>query len=244
MNLRWEVEMTLKMPFKTIKELPPTIQKLPVKAQEMFLAAFNDSYPRVGESAAFRVAWAVVKKRFKEVNGKWVAKGMGMSFYTFTMDNKGDSFVKKGADGEYYLEAVLSDEMLDSDGYRFTAEALEEYANQINTHGMAGFITHADWDEFKIANSHLPEQAFVEKARQERKGILKTIKAIYQKGKLWIKALIDKRYVNQVKKFNKVSIEALVPERYRPGREYRGGYALGFALDNNAINPRAEARIV
>lgn len=232
------------MQYKTIKELPKAVQKLPVTAQKLFLNASNSSSVRVGREMGDKVAWTAVKKRFVKTGEQWIGKGLGLNLFKFTMENSGSSFVKKGRDGEFYLEAVLSDSMYDSEGFRFTEKALKSYEEQINTYGMAGFITHSDWDDFKMSNSHLSEQAFIKKARTERKGILKTVKAIYRKGKLWIKALIDKRYVKQVEKFDKVSIEALVPQRFRPGREYTGGFPLGFALDNNAINPRAEARIV
>jgi len=229
------------IPYKTNNELPSTIRKLPYKAQSLYRSSFNSSYSRTkSDSIASKVAWTVVKKRFKKVDGNWIAKGLSNDFYSFTMNtNSNEMFISKAKDGEYYLEATLSDDKPDSDGKRFTSESLKDYADQINNYGIAGFITHADWDAFKMKYGHLSEQAFVAKARLERRGILKTVKAIYEKGKLWIKALIDKRYLNHVKKFNKVSIEALVPSRFQGNNEYRGGHVLGFALDNNAINPRA-----
>lgn len=236
--------MVFLMPYNSTSELPESLKKLPVKAQQMFMTTFNNSYERVGEESAFKVAWAVVKKNFKKVDDKWVARGMGLDLFTFSMETKGEVFIQKGEDGEYYLEAVLSDVILDSQGKRFTTEALQEYANQINNHGISGFITHADWKEFIMKHSHLSEDAFVAKARESRKGILKAVRAVFENGKLWIKALIDKRYLNRVKEFNKVSIEALVPKRLQTNSEYKGGYVLGFALDNAAVNPRAIAQIV
>jgi cation transport regulator ChaB len=227
------------MPYKTNEELPKEIRNLPYKAQSLFRTTFNKVYPQRGETIAFKIAWEVVKKRFKKVDGKWVAKGMGFNLYSFKLENTGEAFIKKGDDGEHYLEAVLSDNMLDSDGKAFTPEVLQDYAEQINKYGISGFITHSDWNKFCMEHSHLPESVFIEKARQ-RKGILKTVKAIYDKGKLWIKALIDKRYLKRVKEFNKLSIEAFVPKNHQIGNKYVGGYVLGFALDNNAINPRAK----
>ena len=92
--------------------------------------------------------------------------------------------------------------------------------------------------------SHLDKDTFVAKARQERKGILKVVKAVYEKGKLWIKAIIDKRYIKRVKGFKSMSLEAYIPENKQSGNKYFGGEILGLALDNNAINPRARiARI-
>jgi len=225
------------MPYKNIKELPESLQKLPVKAQQMFLQAFNKSYDEYGETRAFKIAWGVVKKKFKRINDKWVAKGMGFNLYTFELEVN-DTLIQKSEDGEYYLEGILSDTMTDKEGKKFTEEALKGFARQINENGLSGFITHEDWKDFCINNSHLGDEVFIAKARK-RKGILKVIKAIYEKGKLWIKALIDKRYLKRVKKFNKMSLEAYIPKSYQKGNEYEKGHILGLALDNNAINPRA-----
>lgn len=233
------------MPYKNISELPSSLRKLPAKAQTIYMTTFNSSYAKhKSDSISSKIAWAAVKTKFKRVGEEWVAKGMGLNLYTFNLEVENDIFIQKGKSGEYYLEATLSDTMTDSQGNRFTEHALKQYAEQINSHGVPGYITHGDWDEFKMKYRHLPEGEFVSRARTERKGILKTVQAVYKKGKLWIKALIDKRYLNHVRKFNKVSIEALVPSKYQNNSEYDGGYVLGFALDNNAINNRATAQVV
>ena len=224
------------MVYKTIKELPASIKKLPIKAQQMFLKAYNKSYINYGETTAFKIAWGIVKKQFKLVKGEWVAKGMSLNFYSFKLKNSNNFFINKASNGESYLEGILSTNDKDNDGDTFTEEALKSFAKQINEYGIAGFITHADWDEFKMKNSHLPREAFIAKARSQRKGILKTIKAVYEKGKLWIKALIDKRYVKRAKQFTRMSIEAIIPSKYNNNKVYSGGDVLGFALDDRAIN--------
>ena len=225
------------MPYENIKELPESLQKLPVKAQQMFLQAFNKSYDEYGDTQAFKIAWGVVKKKFKRINNQWVAKGMGFNLYSFELETN-NAFIQKADDGEYYLEGILSDTMTDREGKQFTEEALIDFAKQINENGLSGFITHEDWKNFCMSNSHLGDEVFIAKARK-RKGILKVIKAVYEKGKLWIKALIDKRYLKRVKKFNKMSLEAFIPKNYQKGNDYVRGHILGLALDNNAINPRA-----
>lgn len=233
----------MKMPYDSVKDLPKSVKKLPVSAQKLFVKVFNKTYKNKSEEVAFKIAWSAVKKKFKKKNGSWVAKGEGFTLFTFEMNNNSDVFVKKSDDGEYYLEGVLSDVGVDTQGNRFTEETLKDYAEQINKHGIGGFITHKDWKEFCLNNSHLPEEAFVAKAREERKGIIKTVKAIYDKGKLWIKGLIDKRYLKRIKGFKKMSIEAVVPKRYQKNNNYYGGYVLGFALANDAANPRTNATI-
>ena len=231
------------MPYNSIKELPESIKKLPISAQEIFKNVFNKVYKNNGDELSFKIAWAAVKKKFKKVDNKWVAKSNNYTLFKVELENNSELFVNKSDDGEYYLEGVLSDVGLDVHNTRFTEEALKDYAEQINKHGIGGFITHKDWKQFCMNNSHLPEEVFIAKARNERKGILKAIKAVYEKGRLWIKALIDKRYLNRVKKFTKMSIEALVPKRYQQSNTYKGGYVLGFALDDDVANKRTSAKI-
>lgn len=228
------------MPYSSIKELPKEVKVLPHKAQVMFMKAFNSSYGRTNyDAVAFKVAWSIVKKRFKKVNGKWVAKGFLPDLYTFDLSMKGEEFVIKAEDGEYYLEGVLADIYPDSQGYAFTEEALKSFEEQINSGQIIGGITHDEYKNLIMKYSHLPTEEFIAKALSERKGILKTVKAIYEKGRLWIKALVDKRYLNHIKKFKKMSIEAFIPKELQENGNYLGGKVLGFALDNNAINRRA-----
>lgn len=227
------------MPYKDVSQLPESIKKLPHKAQILFLKAFNEVDDKYDEETSFEIAWGVVKKKFKKVDGKWIAKGMSNEVYTFNIDIKEDLFIQKADDGNYYIEGVLSDILPDMDGFSPTPELLENWANQINDMPIFGGITHEEWNELKMKYAHLPEEEFIAKARSERKGILKTVKAIYEKGKLIIKAIVDKRYINHVKKFNKMSLEALVPKKYQVGTKYTGGTILGFALDNNAVNQRS-----
>lgn len=227
------------MPYNTIKDLPESIKKLPIGAQKIFRSAFNSSFKKNGEERAFKIAWVAVKRRFKKVDDKWVAKGLGHCFYRFELAQNDNLFIQKGKDGEYYLEGVLSDNKMDSMGKKFTPETLKDFAHQINKRGIFGGITHGEWDSLKMKYSHLSEDEFIEKALNERKGILKVIKAVFDKGKLWIKALIDKRYLNHVNKFKSMSIEALIPKKYQQGDQYTGGTVLGLALDNSPVNSRA-----
>lgn len=69
------------MPYASNADLPPAVKKnLPTHAQNIFRAAFNNfmkGRPSGQEQAGFRVAWAAVKRKFKQVSGKWVAKDDG-----------------------------------------------------------------------------------------------------------------------------------------------------------------------
>jgi len=68
------------VPYASNDELPPSVRDhLPTHAQDIFRAAFDAAFaahagdPRQ-EEAAFRIAWAAVKKQYRKMGADWVAK--------------------------------------------------------------------------------------------------------------------------------------------------------------------------
>lgn len=74
------------MPYKTTKDLPENIQQhLPLHAQEIYLAAFNNAWQQYKDSkkrrdkvsreeVAHKVAWAAVKHVYHKQGDKWEKK--------------------------------------------------------------------------------------------------------------------------------------------------------------------------
>lgn len=69
------------MPYVTIEDLPPSLDRLPIHAREIFLAAFNNAWrsyadrgSAVQEEIAHRVAWAAVKRRYRKRGDLWVER--------------------------------------------------------------------------------------------------------------------------------------------------------------------------
>ncbi len=67
------------MPYASIFDLPPAVRRMPEHAQEIFRASFNSAWESYAdrmdrEEIAFRVAWAAVKKRYREIEGVWVPR--------------------------------------------------------------------------------------------------------------------------------------------------------------------------
>lgn len=67
------------MPYSSNEALPPAIRHhLPAHGQDIFRAAFNNAYSEYrDEAAAFRVAWAAVKKSYAKHAGIWVPRNAG-----------------------------------------------------------------------------------------------------------------------------------------------------------------------
>jgi cation transport regulator len=68
------------MPYRSTLDLPPPIREhLPIHAQEIFMASFNDAFEEYagradGEAIAFRVAWAAVKRKYRKIGDEWIEK--------------------------------------------------------------------------------------------------------------------------------------------------------------------------
>jgi cation transport regulator len=69
------------MPYRANADLPPPVRdRLPPHAQDIFREAFNAAFaahatdPR-REEAAFRIAWAAVKRSYEKIGGAWVERG-------------------------------------------------------------------------------------------------------------------------------------------------------------------------
>jgi cation transport regulator len=68
------------MPYAANADLPPSVRShLPEHAKDIFREAFNHAYaahshdPRQ-EEAAFRIAWAAVKREYEKIGDEWVEK--------------------------------------------------------------------------------------------------------------------------------------------------------------------------
>ena len=68
------------MPYLANEDLPPGPRALPEHGQDIFREAFNHAFaahandPR-REEAAFRIAWAAVRRRYAKVGRGWVERG-------------------------------------------------------------------------------------------------------------------------------------------------------------------------
>jgi len=63
------------MPYASNDDLPDSVRNhLPPEAQDIFRETFNRAFGRYDEAAAFRIAWAAVKRRYEKVDGVWVPR--------------------------------------------------------------------------------------------------------------------------------------------------------------------------
>jgi cation transport regulator len=68
------------MPYEFNEDLPPSVRDhLPEHAQDIFREAFNHAYAEHKgdsrqEEAAFRIAWAAVKRSYKKIGREWMRR--------------------------------------------------------------------------------------------------------------------------------------------------------------------------
>lgn len=69
------------MPYASVNDLPASVRAhLPLHAQEIYLAAFNNAWTEYQdrgterrEEIAHRVAWAAVKRKYQKAGDRWIS---------------------------------------------------------------------------------------------------------------------------------------------------------------------------
>ena len=191
------------------------ISALPPVAQAHYRQVHDYVIKTSNEAVASRVAWESTKSKLRRVDGKLVANEEDFIIpvlYEFSMSPKGDSeIIFNEVDGELTVDAVLADTTTftnpNGESRQFDEAALQELADQINKEGSVAPITNHD-ELKRLFIKHGGNSEAIVKEMKESRGIIKSIKAVVEKGKLWIRALLDKRYKNHAQKFKGVSLEA------------------------------------
>lgn len=226
------------MPYSGINDskLPSYVKKLPDSARSKWVAIFNEVYNREGEELAFIVAnnWLKkhVKKQSVEANTSQAVVIEKVSF-----DLSGEQLVKLSEAGEEYIDFVLADTGIIRNGDQYPEALLMKWLEQINNGLFVGDIDHEEYD--KILSSTASAEQAAELIKNTKKGIAKSLRAIYEKGKLWVRAIIDKRYKRLIENAKGVSLEAIISRD--ANNKVVDGDLLGFtfAVKDDPVNPRA-----
>jgi hypothetical protein len=153
----------------------------------------------------------------------------------FTVEDS--QLVKQTENGEEYMSAILADVGITNTGHRFSEQVLMKFAEQINQTLPVGDIDHELMTELE-SKGYSNEQ--IAQLLKSKNGIVKAVKAIYEKGKLWVKLLIDKRYKKVVEKAKGLSLEAIATVQ-SDTKQIMDADLLGFtvAYNHSPANPRS-----
>ncbi len=225
------------MPYNNINDesLPSYIKNKSEVLRKKWIQIFNSTYKKEGEEIAFIVANKWLKNQIKITTTTAKTEQVTREIIRFSVDTK--ELIKKTDNGEEYISAVLTDNLSDSEGTKLPDEILKKWETHINNNPIIGDIDHEEYD--KLLSSGLTDEEVQERLR-EKPGIAKAIKAIYEKGKLWIQAIIDKRYKKVIEKSKGVSIEAIITKD--GNGKIIDGDLLGFTfgINHTPVNPRAQ----
>lgn len=227
----------IRMPFTLeSKELPTYVTKLPRSIMVKWIAIFNKVEEDEGKSMALVVANKWLKRQIKRssVEGKTDKAYFIERIHLQLSDNQ---LIKKTEAGEEYIDFVLTDLGADSRGDMYPEELVQKWTKQANEQSFVGDIDHKEYDDI-VSQSSTIEQA-AELIKSAKRGIAKTVKAVFDKGKMWVRAIIDKRYKKLIEKAKGVSLEAIVT-RDADGKIIDGDLlGFTFAVEQNPVNPRA-----
>lgn len=214
--------------------IPHYVEKLPDADRGKWKQVY-DHFSTQGEAVGLIAANSWLQKQVQERLNSPVTREI-ISFHVDTSKE----FIKCTDSGEEYVDAVLQDVYGDVDGRKWTPQMLQHLADQVNEDNpIVGDVNHSEYDRIMRAAMSDDE---VEQMFKEKKGIAKSVKAVYKDGKLWLRSIIDKRYKKLLlEKAKGLSIEAVVTKNDR-GEEV-GGKILGWTFvigdEHEAANPRA-----
>lgn len=229
------------MPYKgsSDKNLPSYVKKMPAVIRAKWVSIFNSVYDKGGESVAFRTANSWLKKHIDATSGELAGKaGVETTrIYSLKFSLPDERLVVKAIGDEEYIEAVLTDVDSDEDGDSYDESFLYELAEQINKNGIVGDFDHSELERLRKIGF---DSNTIASLLKDKKGVAKAVKAIVKSGRLWIRAMIDKRYKKRILDSNGLSLEGLF--RKKEGTNvYEAGTIVGFtfAEKQTARNPRA-----
>jgi len=195
------------MPYESNSpDLPSYVKKLSPELRAKWVLVYNEAYKEAGVEAALIAANSWLKRKLTE--SKRVAKDdKHVEIIKFEIDETKE-FISRSEDGEEYISFKLADVRPDKAGYTTDEAVLKKWAEKINSgEVLLGDLDHEEWNRWVSAD--IPEQELRQKVNG-KKTIAKAIKAVVEKGRLWIKAIIDKRYRALLKKVKGASLEAAV----------------------------------
>lgn len=211
------------MPFTvTSPNLPAYVENKPKHIIKRWVSIFNEVYDREGEEAAFIAANGWLKRELERMS-KYHKRAV------LKFETSETQFIKRTADGDEYVSFKLADTQSDAFGVELTDDVLKQWADYINQgNPLVGDIDHEYYDQ--VLSGMLSDEETIDMIRN-KKGIAKGVQAIFDKGKLWVKALIDKRYKKVIEKAKGVSLEALIQKN--DDNKVTGAELMGFTFGVN-----------
>lgn len=227
------------MPFTTDSDLPKYVANKPQEIKNKWILIFNAAQEKYGENKAMIIANTWLKKIITSKKLEAQTMEAKTTVETLTFELAEGELIKQTEDGEEYVDFVLVDDKTDNKGNKWNAATLKKWTDGINN-GEISIVGDTDHEGYNDVVSKVVDPAKAAALiKNLKKGFAKSVKAIYDNGKMWVRAIIDKRYRTKIRNAKGVSLEAMAT------RDINGnivdGELLGFtfAVKGNPVNPRA-----
>lgn len=213
------------------------LNKLPKRAKALWESAYKAAKAQYGEERAAKIAWGVVKKKFKKIETTWIARFKNTPDYvttTYIMEATNDS-VARSIDGMIYRDFVLTSNK------DFSDFALKRITEQINEEGVVGRVDTVHDLYHKLHRDKTLSEDEIEEELQKVNSGVKAIKALYKDGKVVTTIQMTPEAYAKAKDYNGASIEARMPKASLRDGVYNQARLTGFVLTDTPDNPDAVA---
>lgn len=215
------------MPYtKDDPKLPSYIKNKSESIRIKWVKVFNKVLASEGKEMAMIVANQFLKKAVKE--SSIIARNTS-NIKKLTFEIQPEMFLQRTESGEEYVTAILANDEEHHDGKRFSESVLVNWQNQINSGEVViGDFEHEYMQDI-LKKPYSPDT--IKTLIKNKPGIAKTVQAIYEKGKLFVKLLIDKRYRNKIMNSKGLSAECYYDSS--KGDNINSAELLGFTFGIN-----------
>lgn len=222
------------MVYGNVESLPEYLKVvLTPEAREYFFNVYVLAYKNYDDETSFQIAWEATKLKMQKNGNVYVIHNhyyKTPEVHEFEMSPEETNISMNSETEEIIMDAVLADTNPNTEGKFFTEQELQELALQINSFGST--VPDVDHEKLmSLVKKHGRDHDSIMRELKSEKGIMKNIKASVEKGRLWIRATLDKRFKNHLDKFKALSIEAFAD--VDENKRFSNPKYLGFTFTNN-----------
>lgn len=152
--------------------------------------------------------------------------------FTLSFAPREEQIVIHAEGDEEFIDFILTDAKSNRLGTSFDEDFLNELAEQINKNPMIGDFNHQEMTKYQKQGFGLQT---IKDLMKGKSGVAKTVKALVENGKLFVRTIIDKRYRKRIKASKGVSIEGAFAKS--ASGKYSSGTVFGFSFVDGIHNP-------
>lgn len=141
-------------------------------------------------------------------SSEWLSSQPVTTISTLNFVHEGPRMVRRSETGLAYVDFILADTGYDQKGLRMSEGVLQKWTNQINTGGLKirGDFDHTLYDN--LMKKGYSAERVLEMLKGFKDNIAESVKAVYDKGKMWLRALVNPDFEDMIYDSSGVSLEA------------------------------------